>query len=540
MIDAIIILTLSILIIIGIERIKVKSIRDILFLLVLVPSWYLSMSISLLIIYASNSITFPTEGWYIKLFLEWLSLVRSNIFPEDSYPSFILGILIGFHVASIEIYLPRSTLFRREEAREFINRIMCVLVGFFDGIFVGGVVGLIGIPIAIIVHSLITYANMLIQKVSISEKLKYIHEVVKNVAKFIIMGLLLSTMGALLSIFVGAICGLNSPSKLAMFISSLSPYVKATVIGVFYGWLGGLGSTALGTLFSILGWYGYVRNIMPYWVVIGTQKVGKDIVGYVGATIGAIFGMFLGAILEFMIRQWKYLKEKMRELALKEKRAKFKTIEPGVLNKVIEMGAFDIREAKEAGISPDIVAALYGSGILDNIGGKLYVLNIERAKKYILGFGEVSRSLKKILDIPRIELSEKINDFLGYIGIKNMYLIIFDPRMGPTPQCSLRHTKFAYLLFNDPSIAVTLSSISRTVTEAKIHDAKLILRTYTTKFHGRDLFHIVCAEVSENVQRRIVYDIMADIADEMGIRECLDKECFRKVIDHVVGSRRRR
>jgi len=540
MIDVLVVLFLALISVMGLEKIKVRQVRNLLFLIAMIPFWYISMSIAIIIMHISGSVAVPLERWYIKLFIEWLFLYRTQIFPNESYPSFILGILIGFHITAIEVYVPKSPLLRKKEAQESISKIMCTVAGFYDGIFVGGVVGLIGIPIAILVYSLIDKAIMVSEKIFKARKLRDISDIIIHITKIFIVASLLALFASFLSIFIGAVCGINSPHFLESSIEDVSPYVRATIIGMVYGWLGGVGSIILSTIFSILGWIGYVRNIMPYWIVIGTQSVGKDIAGPVGATLGSIFGMFFGAILETMIRQWRYLKEKMRELTLKEKRARFKAIGPDTLRKIVELGAFDSKEAKENGIPVECLAALYGSGVIDYVGGKIYVVNMANLEKYISGFEEIRRNLGKIKGIPRIELSEKVNDYLCRAGIKNLILIIFDPRAGPTPICAVRYTKFSYKLFSDPTIPVTLSSISRTITEAKVHEAKLILRTYTTKYHRRDLYHVVCAEIAEELQKRYTYDVVADIADEMGIRECTDKEGFRKVIEHIVRARMRR
>ena len=45
----------------------------------------------------------------------------------------------------------------------------------------------------------------------------------------------------------------------------------------------------------------------------------------------------------------------------------------------------------------------------------------------------------------------------------------------------------------NPEIPVTLPTISRKVEEVKIEDTRLIIRTYITRYRGRELMHLVAA-----------------------------------------------
>ncbi|MEX0568695.1 MAG: hypothetical protein Q6363_005975, partial [Candidatus Njordarchaeota archaeon] len=342
----------------------------------------------------------------------------------------------------------------------------------------------------------------------------------------------------LLSLVLGVIVDIRAPDTLKFTVGAADDNIKCLVVGLVFGLIGGVGSIIGSISLAFVGWYGYIKNIMPYAIVEGVLRGGRDISNSVGGVIGALLGLILGSTIEYVVRQWKTLKIKMRQLALKEKRAKFKAVSPQVIKKVVELGAFDLVEADKNGIPSDAVIALYGMGILDNVSGKFYAINEKNVRDFVERAREINILLDKIDRVVKAGIDEGIIERLGQLGIKNMALIIFDPRKGPMPACAIRYTRFSGLLFSDPTISVTLSNISRTVKEATMHDARLVLRTYKTKYHGRDLFHIVCAEIIEALEKSATHQFMDIVAEVLEKKGSTDSVSFKKAIEQAIKKTR--
>ena len=121
---------LSLLSIVIIEKTKRKKIHDFAFIILLIPAWYIAMSLGIaMCILTDESLGFSLDRWYINLFFEWISFSRINKFPEETYSVRLLGWLIGFHIAFIFMFLPRSSLARKKEAKEFIEKLSCFIIG---------------------------------------------------------------------------------------------------------------------------------------------------------------------------------------------------------------------------------------------------------------------------------------------------------------------------------------------------------------------------------------------------------------------------
>ncbi len=544
MLSELIILVIAIAVIIVLDISEEKRIRNTLFLISMIPLFYIAVSFSLIMMEVGAG-TQIAGAWYADFLVDWATLSRLRIYPEETYPSFMLGILLGIHIAFLLIYTPRSRFLERREARESIEKIMCTIFGLMDGIFIGGVLGLVAVPIALILYRLMMLVGFHIEVVDRRTRIRNRRELLIYLSFMSIYLIIVLAFSLTLSIILGALVGIRSPTTMVSIAEKLNPYLRSIIIGLICGWIGSYGGIIFGTILAVVGWLGYIRNILPYGAVAPVISAGRDISGTMGAVIGAMIGTVLGSAIEYTIRKWRYLKEKMRELALKEKRAKFKVVEPEILKKIVRLGVFDIIEAVDFDIPSDAVVALFGSGILESVGGKMYEVNWEKLREYIRELGELGRMISRTAEVPTISLEGRILEYLGELGVKNLYLVAFDPRRGPVPICALRYTHFAETLFSDTSIPVTLSNISRTVTEAKIGGSKLMLRTYTTKFHGRDLYHIVCAEIVETREKRAIYDLIAEIAEKMGGKESTKKEVFEKVVRSVIkskirGRRRRR
>jgi len=207
-------------------------------------------------------------------------------------------------------------------------------------------------------------------------------------------------------------------------------------------------------------------------------------------------------------------------------------LDPETLKKILIMGAFSKEEAKRMGITQDILETLHRYGLLKQLG-KIYVTNREAIEKLIEEYGKLRTIIEGTKRVPTLEISEKKAAKLGEIGIKNIHIIYFHPQHGPMLLCSMRYTKFARLLMENPEIPVTLSTISRRAEEVKIGDTRLVIRTFTTKYHGRELTHILAAEVTTEFDMERTKRILEKMCQNIARRDIaldLIGEIIRKSI----------
>jgi len=210
------------------------------------------------------------------------------------------------------------------------------------------------------------------------------------------------------------------------------------------------------------------------------------------------------------------------------------TTEPSVtrLRELIELGAFDEEEASSMGLPRPLLDSLCMLGVFKKYGS-IYHINYE-ALTGILNTFSSSHNLGP--SIPIIAISENTLASLGALGVKNIILLAFHPRIGPTPLCSIRETKFSRTLFSEPQMAVTITGMSRSVSEARMEDSRLILRTYTTKHNDRMLTHVICAEVSERANAEDVGSLLERVATILESRGSVDPKAFAEALEEILRS----
>lgn len=98
--------------------------------------------------------------------------------------------------------------------------------------------------------------------------------------------------------------------------------------------------------------------------------------------------------------------------------------------------------------------------------------------------------------------------------------------------CSMRYTELSNLLISDPDIVTTLSMVSRRAEEIKVENHRLLIRVFTTRYHGRESFHIIAAEVTTDFDidgvRRVLEKIHHYIEGKS-----LNPEIFRDAIEKL-------
>jgi len=170
-------------------------------------------------------------------------------------------------------------------------------------------------------------------------------------------------------------------------------------------------------------------------------------------------------------------------------------LDPRILLFLVEKGAVSIDEAEASGISIEILEALRLSGLASR-QGKIYALDMEALSRLIKQYEEIGRTIEETRKIPTLNISTKKLVKLGEMGIKNIHVIYFHPHQGPILLCSMRYTELSRVLMSDHETLTTLSMVSRRAEEIKVEDSRLLIRVFTTRYHGRELFHIIAAEVT--------------------------------------------
>lgn len=172
-------------------------------------------------------------------------------------------------------------------------------------------------------------------------------------------------------------------------------------------------------------------------------------------------------------------------------------LDPRILLMLVEEGAVSIDEAEASGLSIEILEALRLSGLAYR-HGKIYVPNMDGISRLIKQYEEVGKAIGETRKVPTLNISTKKLAMLGELGIKNIHVIYFHPHQGPMLLCSMRYTELSRVLMSDPETLTTLSMVSRRAEEIKVGDSRLLIRVFTTRYHGRELFHIVAAEVTSD------------------------------------------
>jgi len=208
---------------------------------------------------------------------------------------------------------------------------------------------------------------------------------------------------------------------------------------------------------------------------------------------------------------------------------KFLFLDPELLKLLLILGAFSEKEAKRKGLTREILEGLRRIGIL-KLQGKIYEINTPRVEELLEQYEKLKVVLSGTKKVPVIGISKKKKAKLGQIGIKNIHIIYFHPHQGPTLLCSMRYTKLARLLMERTDLPVTLSTISKRAEEIKMAGERLILRVFTTRYHGRELYHIIAAEVTDEFDYNKTIRLLGEVCRRMtGQTIGIDK--IRKAIE---------